>query len=282
MHMGIATDRKFAVVTGASTGIGYELARQCIEHDFDLLICAEDPGIHAAARHLSAAGAAVESVRSDLATYEGCEKLVRAVEESNRHVDALMLNAGIGVGGPFISSDLDEQIRTIGVNSIAVIHLARRIIPRMVNRGSGRVLITASVAATSPAPYLAVYGATKAFDLSFAEALRYELAETGVTVTALQPGATDTEFFERAHMESTRVAERKKEDPADVARVGFEAMMAGKDKVIAASLKSKLEGIAGELLPETMKAKLQAGQTRPGTGHKHEEDIRDTLSKRHH
>jgi short-subunit dehydrogenase len=280
--MGTATNRKFAIVTGASTGIGYELARQCIEHDFDVLIGAEDPGIHEAARHLGAAGAAVEAVRCDLATYEGCEKLVKAVDDAGRHVDALLLNAGIGIGGPFIQSDLDDQIRTIGVNVIAVVHLARRIVPRMVNRGSGRILITASVASTSPAPYLAVYGATKAFDLSFAEALRFELADTGVTVTALQPGATDTEFFERAHMESTKVADGRKDDPADVAKVGFEAMLAGKDKVIAASLKSKLEGIAGELLPETVKAKFQAGQTRPGTGHKHEEDIRDTLSKKHH
>ncbi len=279
--MGSATNRKFAVVTGASTGIGYELARQCIEHDFDLLICAEDAGIHEAARHLGAAGAAVEAVRCDLATYEGCEKLVKAVEQSNRHIDALMLNAGVGVGGPFIQTDLDDEIRMVGVNSIAVIHLAKRIIPRMVNRGAGRILITASVASTSPAPYLAVYGATKAFVLSFAEALRFELADTGVTVTALQPGATDTEFFERAHMDSTKVADGKKDDPADVAKAGFDAMMAGKDKVIAASLKSKLEGIAGELLPETVKAKMQAGQTRPGTGHKHEQDIRDTLSKKH-
>ena len=279
--MGSATNRKFAVVTGASTGIGYELARQCIEHDFDLLICAEDAGIHEAARHLGAAGAAVEAVRCDLATYEGCEKLVKAVEQSNRHIDALMLNAGVGVGGPFIQTDLDDEIRMVGVNSIAVIHLAKRIIPRMVNRGAGRILITASVASTSPAPYLAVYGATKAFVLSFAEALRFELADTRVTVTALQPGATDTEFFERAHMDSTKVADGKKDDPADVAKAGFDAMMAGKDKVIAASLKSKLEGIAGELLPETVKAKMQAGQTRPGTGHKHEQDIRDTLSKKH-
>ncbi|NVB81680.1 MAG: SDR family NAD(P)-dependent oxidoreductase [Kofleriaceae bacterium] len=280
--MATATNRTFAVVTGASTGIGYELAKQCIEHDFDILICAEDPGIHEAARHLGATGAAVEAVRCDLATYEGCEKLVRTVDEAARPVDALILNAGVGVGGPFVQTDLDDEIRMISVNAISIVHLSKRILPRMVNRGSGRVLITASIAATSPAPYLSVYGATKAFDLSFAEALRFELEDTGVTVTALQPGATDTEFFERAHMESTKVAEGKKDDPADVARVGFEAMMAGKDKVIAASLKSKLEGLAGELLPEKIKAKMQAGQTKPGTGHKHEEDIRDTLSKKHH
>ena len=136
----------------------------------------------------------------------------------------------------------------------------------MINRGEGRVLITASVASTSPAPFLAVYGATKAFDLMFAEALRFELKDTGVTVTALQPGATETEFFATADMEDTKVAEGKKDDPADVAKKGFEAMMAGKDKVIAASLKSKLEGIAGELLSEERKAAMQAKQTKPGSG----------------
>jgi short-subunit dehydrogenase len=276
--MGTATNRPFGVVTGASSGIGFELARECMEHDFDLLICAEDEGIHQAASHLSAAGAAVEAVRCDLATFEGCEKLVDAVNQYGRPLDALILNAGIGVSGGFIQTELEEELRSIALNVTSIVHLAKRLVPRMVNRGEGRVLITASVASTSPAPYLAVYGATKAFDLSFAEALRYELKDTGVTVTALQPGATDTEFFERADMENTKVAQGKKDDPADVAKKGFDAMMAGKDKVIAAGLKSKLEGIAGEVLPETVKAKLQASQTKPGTGEKH--TVRE-LSKKH-
>ncbi len=276
--MGIATNRPYAVVTGASSGIGLELARECIEHDFDLLICAEDPGIHEAARHLGAAGAAVEAVCADLSTYEGCEKLVDAVNASARDLDALLLNAGIGVGGSFLHNELDDELRVIGVNVVSVVHLAKRLVPRMVNRGRGRVLITASVASTSPAPYLAVYGATKAFDLSFAEALRYELADTGVTVTALQPGATDTEFFERADMENTKVAQSQKDDPAEVAKKGFEAMMEGKDKVIAASLKSKLEGLAGEVLPETVKARMQGKQSKPGSGEKH--TVRE-LGKKH-
>jgi short-subunit dehydrogenase len=267
--MGIASNRKFAVITGASSGIGLELARQCIEHDFDIMIAAEDEGIHEAARHLGAAGAVVEAIHCDLATYEGCEKLVAAVNNSNRHLDALLLNAGVGVGGSFVQTDLEEELKMIALNANAVVHLAKRLVPRMVNRGEGRILITASVASTSPAPFLAVYGATKAFDLSFAEALRFELKDTGVTVTALQPGATDTEFFERAEMENTKVAQGKKDDPADVAKKGFDAMMAGKDKVIAASMKSKLEGLAGEILPEPTKAKMQGGQTRPGSGEKH-------------
>lgn len=276
--MATVNNRPFAVVTGASSGIGLELARLCIEHDFDLIICADDDGIRQAARHLGQAGAVVEAVSADLSTFDGCEALVDAVNASGRNLDALLLNAGIGVSGSFLTNDLDDELRTIGLNVGSVVHLARRLVPRMVNRGQGRVLITASVASTSPAPYLAVYGATKAFDLSFAEALRYELKDTGVTVTALQPGATETEFFERAEMENTKVAQSHKDDPTEVAKQGFEAMMAGKDKVIAASLKSKLEGIAGEVLPETMKARMQGKQARPGSAEKH--TVRE-LSKKH-
>jgi short-subunit dehydrogenase len=268
--MGTATNRKFAVITGASSGIGFELAKQCIQHEFDLLICAEDEGIHQAAKHLAATGASVEAVHCDLATYEGCETLVRALNQSARPVDALLLNAGVGAGGAFVQTELDDEHRIIAVNSSSMVHLAKRILPRMVNRGAGRVMITASAASTSPAPYLAVYGATQAFALSFAEALRFELTGTGVTVTALQPGATETEFFDRAHMDNTRVAQREKRDPADVARRGFEAMMAGKAHVVAASFARRLERVVGELLPQTIKARLQARQTRPGTGEKHE------------
>lgn len=277
--MGTATNRPFAVITGASSGIGFELAKQCIAHNFDLLICAEDAGIHEAERHLAATGAAVEAVRCDLATYEGCEKLVETVNTFGRPLDALILNAGVGVSGSFVQTSLEDELKMISLNANAVVHLAKRLVPRMVNRGQGRILITASVASTSPAPFLAVYGATKAFDLSFAEALRFELKDTGVTVTALQPGATDTEFFARSHMDdNTKVGQRHKDDPAAVAKRGFEAMMHGKDKVTAASLKSKIEGLVGELLPETIKARLQAMQTRPGTGEKH--TVRE-LSKKH-
>jgi short-subunit dehydrogenase len=267
--MGTATNRPFAVVTGASSGIGFELAKQCALNNFDVLMCAEDEGIHQAARHLGATGAVIEPVRADLSTFEGCEKLVEAVNAFARPLDAVLLNAGVGVNGSFVQTELEDELKMIGLNVNAVVHLAKRLVPRMVNRGSGRVLITASVVSTAPAPFLAVYGATKAFDLSFAEALRFELKDTGVTVTALQPGATDTEFFARADMDNTKVAQSEKDDPEAVAKKGFEAMMAGKDKVIAASIKSKLEGIASEVLPETMKAKMQADQVRPGTGEKH-------------
>jgi len=261
--MGSVSTRNLAVVTGASAGIGLELARECVEHDFDLVICAEDHAIHNAADHLSKAGAFVLPVQADLSTYEGVRSLYDAITDTGRHVDALLLNAGIGVGGAFLVNSLEDELRMIRLNIESVVHLAKLVLPMMVNRRQGRVLITGSVDSTSPAPYLAVYGATKAFDLSFAEALRYELEDTGVTVTALQPGATDTEFFDRAGMEHTRVAQGEKDDPAAVAKRGFEAMMAGKDKVYGASMRARVEGLAGEVLPEATKARMQAKMTEP-------------------
>ena len=258
-------NRKFAVVTGASSGIGFELARQCVEHGFDVLVCSSGTEIQQVPATLGGDGATVEAVQADLATPEGCEKLMNHIRATGRPVDALLLNAGVGVGGSFLETDLAEELRMIALNCGAVVHLAKLVVPTMVARGSGRVLVTASIASSAPTPYMSVYGATKAFDLSFAEALRHELEDTGVTVTALQPGATDTNFFARADMEDTKVAQADNDDPAEVAKEGFEAMMKGEATVVAASMKSKLYGMAHEVLPEGMKARAQAKQTRPGS-----------------
>jgi uncharacterized protein len=255
--------RMFAVVTGASSGIGLELARQCLEHGFDVLVCAEDEGIGAAATLLSRLGGIVQSVQADLSTREGCEQLVSQIRQTNRPIDALLLNAGVGVGGPFIETDLDAELSAIALNCGHTVHIAKRVVPEMVKRGQGRVLITGSVMSTSPNPYQAVYGATKAFVMSFGEALRNELEGSGVTVTVMQPGATETQFFERADLMNTRVGKGRKDDPAPVAKRGFDAMMAGKDAVLAGGLKSRLEGIANEVLPERVKASFAGKLTKP-------------------
>lgn len=261
----MATQRKnpFAVITGASAGIGLELARVCVENGFDLLICAEDARIAEVAKELGATDSTViQHVQADLATYEGCEKLVDAI---TRPVDALLLNAGVGVGGAFVDNQLERELRMIALNCNHTVHVAKRIIPQMVQRGSGRVLITGSEVSTAPNPYQAVYGATKAFVMSFGEAIRYEVADSGVTVTVLQPGATDTEFFERADLMDTKVGQAKKDAPALVAKQGFEAMMKGKDSVAGGSFKSRMQTFMNELLPETTKAKMAGKQTEPGS-----------------
>ncbi|HEY0251490.1 MAG TPA: SDR family NAD(P)-dependent oxidoreductase, partial [Kofleriaceae bacterium] len=173
--------------------------------------------------------------------------------------------AGVGVGGAFIDTKLDAELNMIALNCMHTIHLAKLVVPAMASRGQGRVLITGSVVSTAPSPFKAVYGATKAFVMSFGEALRYELKDTGVTVTVLQPNATDTNFFPRADLMDTKVGQAKKDDPAVVAKQGFDAMMAGKDAVLGGSFKSRMQGFMNELLPETTKAKVMGDASKPGS-----------------
>jgi short-subunit dehydrogenase len=257
--------RQFAVVTGASSGIGLELAKQFAQHGFDLLVAAEDAGIVGAADGLRELGAKVDRVQVDLATFDGVETLYERIKADGRPVDALVLNAGVGVGGAFKDTDLSQELNLINLNVVSPVHLAKRVVPMMIAEGAGRILFTSSIAAEMPAPFEAIYGASKAFLLSFAEALRNELKETGVTVTALQPGPTETNFFRRAGMEDTKVGSDKKDDPADVARDGFEALMAGKDHVVAGSFKNKVQSTIAQVLPETVKAELHRKVGEPGS-----------------
>jgi len=266
--MAIQTKRMFAVVTGASSGIGLELARACLEHDFDVLVCSEQAGIHSVPERLMSdtnAHGNVVSVCADLSTYAGVEELYAAIGAHHRPVDALLLNAGTGLGGEFATTDLSVELRMIALNCMHTVHLAKRVVPDMLARGEGRIMITGSVVSTAPNPYQAVYAATKAFVMSFGEALRYELREGGVTVTVLQPGATETQFFERAELMDTEIGQADKDDPALVARNGFKAMMDGKDSVLGGGFKSKVEGLMNEILPETMKAAQVGKATKPGS-----------------
>ncbi len=258
--------RPLAVVTGASSGIGYALADQFAQHGYDLVIAAEDLGITPAAQTLEAGGVSVEPVHVDLATPEGVEQLYAAATAGGRSPDAVAINAGVGVGGEFArGTDLGEELRLVDLNVRSTVHLAKRVSADMVARGSGRILITASIAATMPGPFESVYAASKAFDLSFAEALRNELKDTGVTVTALMPGPTDTKFFDRAGLRDTKLGQAKKDDPGDVARDGFEALMAGKDKVVAGSSKNNMQAAAARVLPDKAKAAIHRKQSEPGS-----------------
>ena len=264
--MAKSSPRQLAVVTGASSGIGLELAKQFAEHDFDLLIAAEDPGIQAAAETLRALGCDVEAVQVDLATRAGVDRLWERIQAQERPVEAIAINAGVGVGGPFIDTDLRAELKLIDLNVTSVVYLSKHILRDMVSRGQGRVLYTSSIAAEMPAPFEAVYGASKAFELSFAEAVRNELKDTGVTITALQPGPTETNFFTRAGLEDTKVGQDKKDDPAEVARQGFEALMAGKDHVVAGSFKNKVQSVLAQVTPETAKAEAHRKLAEPGSG----------------
>jgi uncharacterized protein len=237
--------RPLAVVTGASSGIGYHLARRAAHHGYDLVVAADTP-LADAVREFEALGAQVQVVQCDLASTEGVLHLIAAIGE--REVDALMANAGHGLGGSFLAQDFDEVLHVINTNIVGTVHLIQHIARGMVARARGRILVTGSVAGFMPGSFQAVYNGTKAFVDSFALALRNELKGTEVTISCLMPGPTDTEFFERADMLSTRVGQGRKADPADVARIGFAAMLKGEADVVA-GLKNKLEVAISKVLP---------------------------------
>jgi short-subunit dehydrogenase len=254
-----SSSRPFAVVTGASTGIGYHLARIFAQNGYDLLITADEDRIEDAARDLESTGAAVRAVKADLTKTEEVDRLWKEVISADQPLDAIALNAGVGPSGSFVDeTELNAELDMIRLNVLSTVHLAKHAAQQMSSRGSGRILITSSIAGTMPTPFHAVYGATKAFLLEFSQSLYYELKDRGVTVTALKPGATDTEFFNRAEMEDTKVGSKGKEenDPADVAQQGYDALMAGEKEVFAASLMTKVQGTLGKFIPDTVKSSM--------------------------
>lgn len=266
--MSTSTTKPFAVVTGASSGIGYELAKQFASNGFDLLIASEGEGLQRAASDLEGLGVQVQAVQVNLADHDGTHQLIQAIEATGRPVDAVALNAGVGVSGRFVETDLAAEMNMVRLNVMSVLHLSKYMAKHMVTKRSGRILITSSIAGTMPTPYEAVYGATKAFDRSLAQSIREELKDTGVTVTTLMPGATETNFFHRAGAEDTKLGTSEKDDPAEVAKDGFEALMAGKDHVVAGSLKNKFQAAAGYALPDPLVAKAHAGMSAPGSASK--------------
>ncbi|MFF3285722.1 SDR family NAD(P)-dependent oxidoreductase [Streptomyces sp. NPDC003023] len=259
--------RPLAVVTGASSGIGYELARQLAERGFDLIVNAEDDArLHEAAERVRAAGAAVQAVRADLRDYDETERLYAAITATGRPVAVAALNAGIGRGGAFVDTDLADELSVVDLNVRSTVHLAKRLLGDMTDMDEGRLLITSSIAATMPGSFQAVYNASKSFLQSFAQALRNELEDTGVTVTSLMPGPTETDFFRRADMGDTRVGQQDKDDPAQVAEQGLDALMSGVDKIVAGSAKTKAQGLANKVLPDRLKAAAHRGMAEPGSG----------------
>src|SRR5918997_2331076 len=240
------TAKPLAIVTGASTGIGYELAKLCAQNGYDLLIAADQAAIHDAAKEFQALGAEVEAIETDLATLEGVDRLYAAAK--GRPVGALLANAGHGLGHAFLDQNFAEVRHVVDTNITGTIYLIQKVGRDMRARGRGRILITGSIAGFTPGTYQAVYNGTKAFIDSFSFALRHEVKDRGVTVTCLMPGATETEFFERADMADTKVGRSEKDDPADVARIGFEAMMRGGGDVVS-GWKNKLQTAIASVTP---------------------------------
>ncbi|MEU1573293.1 SDR family NAD(P)-dependent oxidoreductase [Streptomyces collinus] len=257
--------RPLALITGASSGIGHELARQFALHGYDLVVNAEDERLEAAAQELRETGAQVRAVRADLRTGEGRFRLLDALDGLT--VDVAALNAGVGQGGAFVDTDLADDQEVIDLNVTATVRLAKPLLRAMVTRGAGRLAFTSSVASTMPGSFQPVYNASKAFVQSFAQALAEEVKDTGVTVTTFMPGPTDTDFFDRADMaDDTRIGTAGKDDPAQVAEQAFEAIVKGEKKAVTGSWKAKAQGLAGKVLPDGVKAAAHRRMAEPGTG----------------
>jgi len=254
-----------AVVTGASSGIGLELAKVLGTKGYDLIVASEGDRLAGAAADLRTLGVEVAEVSADLASREGVDALWWKIQSAGRQVDVACINAGVGVGGLFTETDLDEELNMVQLNCAGTVHLAKHIVKHMTAAGAGKILFTASIAGEMVAPREAVYAASKAFVLSFAQSLRYELRDSGVSVTALQPGPTDTDFFHRAGMDGTEVGQKGKEEsqPEEVAKQGIEALFDGKDHVYAASLKTKLEGMVANLVPGVVKGAMHEKMAKP-------------------
>ena len=257
-------NRPFAIVTGASSGIGLELARCAVQNGYDVLIAADEPAIHEAAKDLrkAAAEAQIESVEADLSTTEGVDKLLAAA--SGRPADALLANAGRGLGRAFLDQSFEQVRLVIDTNITGTVYLIQKVGQGMRQRRAGRILITGSIAGLMPGTYQAVYNGTKAFLDSFSFALRHELKDSGVSVTCLMPGATETEFFERADMMDTKVGTQKKQSAAEVAKIGFEAMTRGEGDVVA-GWQNKLQAAISRIAPQGVMAEMHRKMAEPGT-----------------
>jgi len=253
-----------AVVTGASSGIGFHLADLCAERGCDLVIAADMPELENAATQLRRHGGSVETVLVDLATRDGVDQLLNTVD---RPVDLLLANAGHGLGHAFLDQDFDEVEHVIETNITGTVYLVQKVAREMLAKRSGRILLTGSIAGLMPGTYHAVYNGTKAFIDSFSYALRAELKDTGITVTCLMPGATETDFFERADMLDTKVGQSKKDDPAEVAKIGFEALLRGEADVVT-GWQNKLRAAIAAITPSTVLAEMHRGEAEPGSARK--------------
>lgn len=256
------TARPLALVTGASSGIGYELAKLFAEDGYDLIVAADTP-LADATRAFQALGARVEMLQTDLSTEDGVQSLYDLV--AGRPIDALAANAGHGLGQGFLDQAFDDVLHVINTNITGTTRLLHLVGRDMRARSSGKILLTGSIAGLMPGAFAAVYNASKAYVDSFSFALRNELKDSGVSVTVLMPGPTETAFFSRAGMDDTVVGKGKKMDPADVAKTGYHAMQRGEGDVVAGVM-NKLQAATAAVLPQTALAEMHRKQAEPGGG----------------
>lgn len=246
-------NEKFALVTGATSGIGYELCKLLARDNYNLVLVArnEDNLKKSAAEISAISDVAVHIITADLFKPDAAKEVYSKVKSLGITVEVLVNDAGQGEWGRFFKTDLQREVDLVQLNIISLMSLTKYFLQEMVERNSGRILQLASSLAKAPTPYMAVYAASKAFVLSFSEALVKELEDTNVTVTSLLPGATDTDFFHKAKAENTIVyKESSLYDPEEVAKAGYEALMKG-DATIQPGFKNKADGALSFMLPDS-------------------------------
>jgi len=260
-------NNRYALITGATEGIGYELARLFAQDGYNLVIVARtEKNLQETSKVLSKEfGIQVIPIAKDLFEPNAAFELYDEVHAKNVVVDVLVNDAGQGQFGLFIESDIRRQLEIIQLNVSSLTALTYLFAKDMAARNEGKILQLASIASELPGPWQAVYHATKAYVLSFTEALINELKDSGVTLTALQPGATDTDFFNKAEMQNSKILDTKLSDPVKVAKDGYEALMKGDDKIVS-GFKNKAMVASSNVIPDTMVAaqmnKMQKDKTR--------------------
>ena len=257
------SDAKFAVVTGASSGIGYELARFAVEDGYDLLICADEPEIDDAAHKLRRLGGTVQTMQVDLATLDGTDAFWAAV--GDKHIDIFCANAGRALGTAFHEQNWDAVQRLIMLNMVQTTTLLHRVGLRMQMQGQGRILVTGSIGGFVAGPYDAVYNSTKAYLDSLCYALQDEWRDSPVTLTCLMPGPTETPIFTRPEnllADSPIAKSDSKDDVTVVARAGYDAMLAG-EKGIVPGLTNKLIAMFAGIVPQSILAELHRRGAKP-------------------
>ncbi len=245
-----------ALITGASDGIGYELAKCFAKGGYNLILVARSQDdLERVAKELTYDyNIQAYTIIADLMQRESAYKVYDQVKSENLQVDVLVNNAGQGVWGAFTGTDLNDELAIIELNVISLVVLTKLFLKEMVARDSGKVLQLASIASKAPHPFLAVYAATKAFVYHFTQGLINELKDSNVTMTALLPGPTDTDFFNKAGMQNTvAVMEEDLADPADVARDGYDALQNGESRIIS-GFKNKMQAMMGNFMTDQMSA----------------------------
>lgn len=254
--------QKTALITGGTSGIGKELAKLFAKDQYNLIIVARDQQeLDSTASELKQFGVAVKTISKDLSNMDEAKALC---DEISEQIDVLVNDAGQGVYGLFKDNELERELDIIHLNICATVILTKHFVQQMAARGEGKILNLGSVAGKLPGPWQAVYHATKAFVLSFTTAIREELKDSGITFTALMPGATATDFFNKAGMQDSKVVQDKDAlaDPATVAKDGYEALMAGDDRVIS-GFKNKVEVNMANLMPDSKVAHTMYEQQQP-------------------